>query len=254
MKQLLSQFNSSDSLDRFHAGKLSRALPHLALTDLLQLCLQFAEETAWHEFARRTEPLIAGVVMKTVHRWTRPTLGLVEDLVQETYLKLCVNNFRALREFECEHENALYGFLKIVASNVVHDHFRSTYSQKRGSGREEEDLEQVSVSVAMCRYSMGHADRCVLLGEIDDCLVDRATDPAFARDYAIFWLYYREGLTAKAISELPSVSLSVKGVESVVGRLTRFVRLSLNALPPQRTIPTHTSTNHKQAANRTASG
>jgi RNA polymerase sigma-70 factor (ECF subfamily) len=159
---------------------------------------------------------------------------LVEDLLQETYLKLCAENFRALRGLECEHESALYGFLKVVTSNVVHDHFRSAYSQKRGCGRVEENLEQVPMSTAFCSRSLDHADRRILLDEIDDCLADRAADPTFSRDYAIFWLYYREGLTAKAISELPSVGLTVKGVESVVGRLTRFVRLRLNSSKAQQ--------------------
>jgi RNA polymerase sigma-70 factor, ECF subfamily len=44
----------------------------------------------------------------------------------------------------------------------------------------------------------------------------------------IFWLYYRDGLTARAIAQLPGIRLSVKGVESTIHRLTRRVRLRLN--------------------------
>lgn len=40
----------------------------------------------------------------------------------------------------------------------------------------------------------------------------------------IFWLYYRDGLTTRAISSLPFVGLSTKGVESTIHRLTRMVR------------------------------
>ena len=68
-------------------------------------------------------------------RWTEVSPGLVDDLVQNTFLKLCADNFKALREFEFRHEHALTGFLKVVASNVVRDHLRSSLSQKHGNGK-----------------------------------------------------------------------------------------------------------------------
>jgi len=152
---------------------------------------------------------------------------MVDDLVQETYVKLCANDFKALRDFECEHENALYGFLKVVASHVVHDHFRSSFSQKRGSGKQEEELEQVSVSFADTGVSVKDMDREILFHEISQCLESRAAGPHFARDYAIFWLYYVQGYTAKAIARLPHIGLTIKGVESTLLRLTRLVREGL---------------------------
>ena len=44
------------------------------------------------------------------------------------------------------------------------------------------------------------------------------------RDRTIFWLYYRQGLTTKAIATLPAIGLTIKGVESTLGRLTKMVR------------------------------
>jgi RNA polymerase sigma-70 factor (ECF subfamily) len=163
--------------------------------------------------------------MKTLRRLRNgknPAPHETDDLVQDTLLKLCANNFRALHSFDCQHENALFGFLKVVASNVVQDHFRSSHSQKRGSGREEEELDpacdgHVDVS----------AERNILIGEIHRCLESEASE----RDCMIFWLYYQQGLTAKAISELPAIGLTVKGVESTLLRLTRLVREKMNAKP-----------------------
>src|SRR5262245_14813683 len=104
------------------------ATPTLSSTDLpleqlLGVCLETGEETLWTEFVRRSQPLIAGVVAKTIRRWVKPSRTIVDDLVQETYLKLCLNNFKALRRFIPQHENALYGFLRVVTSNAVQDHF-----------------------------------------------------------------------------------------------------------------------------------
>ena len=102
---------------------------------LLSLCLRSRDEALWTEFIRRTQPVIAGVIVKAIRHWTNPYPAVVDDLVQETYLKLCANDFKCLREFVCNHENALYGFLKVVASHVVHDHFRNSYSQKMAQSR-----------------------------------------------------------------------------------------------------------------------
>ncbi len=197
----------------------------LSAQELLRLCLGSRDDALWEEFVRRTQPCIAGVIGKTVRRWTMPSPSLVDDLVQETCVKLFANNCKALREFECEHENALYGFLKTVASNVVHDHFRVSYSQKRGSGREDEDLEKISATVP---GATGNADRNILFNEILRCLRDLSAEPNFARDWAIFQLYYFDGLTAKAISRLPGIDLTVKGVESTLLRLVRYIKSRLD--------------------------
>src|ERR1700680_3249811 len=48
---------------------------HLTFHDLLLLCLRSRDEFLWTEFIRRSQPVIAGVVVKTVRRWTTPTGG-----------------------------------------------------------------------------------------------------------------------------------------------------------------------------------
>lgn len=204
----------------------------LSAQELVQLCLASQDQMPWFEFVRRFRPLIFGVVVKSLRRWTIPDRAMVDDLIQETFFKLCANNFRALRTFDYEHENSLFGFLKTVASNVVQDHVRTTYSQKRGSGREEEDLDSVSATVASGNSFADDAHRRILISEIKNCLNEEAAEePNFRRDSAIFWLYYRHGLTAKAISQIPAIGLTVKGVESTLLRLTRLVRAKLTEKP-----------------------
>lgn len=200
----------------------------LSSQDLLRLCLQAKDESLWLEFVRRFQPLIARIVVKSIRRWTMPTPALADDLVQETYLKLCANDFRALRQFDCQHENALFAFLKVIASNVVQDHFRSSYSQKRGSGKQEEDIETVSVGGTANSNFTAAAERKILIAEIGRCLESQADEANFPRDRTIFWLYYQQGLTAKAISQLPGMDLTVKGVESTLLRLTRLLRERMN--------------------------
>ena len=209
-------------------GRLSLEHQQLPLHELLPKCLcSGRSDLLWSEFIRRSQPVIAGVIVRTMRRWTSPSPTMVDDLVQETYLKLCANDFRALREFECEHENALYGFLKVVASHVVHDHFRGSFSQKRGNGRDAEDLDRADAGPARAAVSERCVERQILFHQITGCLKNRASGPTFARDYAIFWLYYVQGYTARAIAQLPSIGLTIKGVESTIMRLTRLVREGL---------------------------
>ena len=209
----------------------------LSAKELVQLCLDSQDkaeaEAAWTEFVRRFQPLIAGVVNKCVFRRFGPNPAPVDDLVQDTYLKLCANNFKALRDFKFHHEDALFGFLKTVASHIVEDYFRVLRSQKRGSVREEEDIDEVHPAAPSSTGAYQQAELEILKGEIEKCLAELAWEPNFVRDYAIFWLYYRYGFTAKAISQLPGIRLSLKGVESTLLRLARYIRARLGNGPAQ---------------------
>jgi RNA polymerase sigma-70 factor, ECF subfamily len=55
------------------------------------------------------------------------------------------------------------------------------------------------------------------------------------RDRTIFWLYYRQGMTAKEITGLPGIGLSLKGVESALHRLVKLVRDHLVEVRPGKT-------------------
>lgn len=211
----------------------------LSSLQLLQSCLTRYEESAWVEFVGRFQSLIAAVVMKTLRRCMNPNMGLVDDLVQETYLKLLANNFKALRQFDYRHEHALAGFLKVVASNVTQDYLRSSLCPKRGGGKGENDLEQAVLWTESRVNSAEQMEREITLHQVQQCLERELTEPNLTRDCRIFWLYYRDGLTAKAISRRAGIGLSIKGVESALFRLTHLVRTKLgqpgrNGRQPER--------------------
>ena len=194
----------------------------LSLQELLQLCLATHDPALWQEFNRRVQPLISRVVFNTVKRcrWASPDPALVDDLTQDTFLKLCANDFRALREFHFEHENSLFGFLKTVASNVAQDYLRREYSRKHGGGVEEVDLDDAIIPARPV-----DTQTQILVAEVQRILEEELkNDASRERDITIFWLYYRWGFTAKEISKIRSIGLTVKGVESVLLRLTRLIR------------------------------
>jgi hypothetical protein len=65
------------------------------------------------------------------------------------------------------------------------------------------------------------------MDEIEKCLQQRKGEPNFDRDYRIFCLYYCDGHTANAISQMPGIGLDVKGVESALLRLIKWLRAKL---------------------------
>ena len=227
-----SEWNAAQASSQTPVAKRSSSVQFLSheelpLSELLRLCLESEQEALWTEFVSRSHPIIAGVIIKTIRRWTRPDPSLIDDMVQETYSRLCRNDFKALRHFISRHENSVFGYLKVVASNTVRDHFRAVNSRKRGNGMTHIPL--YCVPLAESNDASPVVERRVHLRTVDACLETCLHGPNSSRDRMIFWLYYREGLTAKEISGLPPIKLSMKGVENTIWRLVHLVRTKLNS-------------------------
>ena len=190
---------------------------------------------AWEEFVRRFHRLIATVALRIARRWGDPSPQVIDDVVQETYLKLCAGNFRILRIFKSHHPDAFYGYLRVVTANIAHDHFKAAHSAKRGSGTVEVAAD-AQITSAADTFATGvgvkSSERGILLREVDAVLKRLAAGPHLERDRRVFWMYYRVGLTARAIAALPSIGLSTKGVESTILRLTRLLQQELDRSQP----------------------
>src|SRR5262249_49466908 len=146
---------------------------------------------------------------------------LADDLVQEVLLRLCENNFSALRRFEGNDPQVLGYYLRAIACNTVQDYFRSRRSSKRGSGKEHSLVEDTDglVEPHGPATALSPIEKEILINQIDHCLKSAPKKDVTSRDRSIFWMYFRHGMSAKAISELPAIRLSSKGVESALQRL-----------------------------------
>jgi RNA polymerase sigma-70 factor (ECF subfamily) len=159
----------------------------------------------------------------------------VDDLIQDTYLKLCDNDSRLLRTFEPLREDSIYGFLKVVAANVVHDHFKAALAAKRGASQTGPMVESSgAASVATNFDSFSAVSHRLQIEYVDQALQSVTEGRDQEKKRVIFWLRHRQGLTASEIAAIPSIGLTTEGVESVLMRLTAVLRSHLaSSLPHQ---------------------
>jgi RNA polymerase sigma-70 factor (ECF subfamily) len=206
-------------------------------TELVRTCAGSKDERAWAEFIRRFQVVIAGTVLRTARHFGEPSRAQLDDLVQDTYLKLCENNSRLLASFRPQHENSIYGFLKVVAANVVHDHFKFARAAKRGAGHTEAIVEPIQVdpkttSTHTCDIATQHLQ----LEQIEKILRQVTAGKDQERKRTIFWLRHRLGLTAGEIASIPSIGLTTEGVESVLMRLASMIRGHVASSGPHREV------------------
>jgi len=198
---------------------------YLSLKDVVCLCAGSGDDEAWEEFVLRVGRPISLTIMRTASLWGEPSRSLVEDLVQVTYLKLWEGGRRLLRDFAIQRPEAILGYLKKTAANATHDYFKHGHSQ--ASGGNQPHVSTGNLDPEAGQEVHGSQDSIafgIFLNEIDDCLKRCLSGPDQQRDRMIFWLYFRQGMSAKEIASLPGIALSATGVGSVLERLKHGIR------------------------------
>lgn len=197
----------------------------LSSPELVRACAGSKDEAAWAEFIRRFHIVIAAAVLRTARRWGEPSRSQLDDLIQDTYLKLCEDNSRLLRSFQPRRDDSIYGFLKVVAANVVHDHFKAALAAKRGAGQTEALADPVQMDPKIpATNSFEVVGQHLQLVQVDKILTQLTAGKDQERKRMIFWLRHRQGLTASEIAAIPSLGLTTEGVESVLMRLVAMIR------------------------------
>src|SRR5262249_30148671 len=148
----------------------------LTISDLLKGCLDSNNAGAWEEFICRFHRTIAASICKTLRAGGAYDPALMEDLVQDAFVRLCADRCRSLREFEAANEACFYGYLRAMAINVVRDYFRRVRSIKRHGDATAEPLDSVKEEPrAVHESEQGYQDSLVLQ-RIDKLL--QSGDPA----------------------------------------------------------------------------
>jgi RNA polymerase sigma-70 factor (ECF subfamily) len=214
---------------------------------LARICAYSAQAPEWEEFVRIVSPVVSLAARRVSAVWGDPSSATVSEIVQEVFLKLCEDERRILREFEDRGNDSFLKLLRMITASVGTDHFRRTRAEKRGGRSQSVPLEP---HISSDDVSDSKATEAVewpsLIAQLDG-LLKLYPNTVSARDRNLFWLYYRQGLTADAISRIPAIGLTPKGVESALLRLTRLLRETIvngkpkpdtseKKLPPPRKV------------------
>jgi len=196
----------------------------LSVNELAKACSHSSDAGEWAEFLRRCTPLASVVALRVARLWTNSaTPAMVEDIVQEVFLKLCEQERRILRDFEPRGDDSFFGLLRIVTGSVANDYFRRQHSAKRGGKVVTSSLGEDTYPLHVSGDDCDELEQTVLLTQVDELL--RSDPEAISeRDRSFFWLYYQQGFTAVEIAGSAGSSLTPKGVESALRRITKWAR------------------------------
>jgi RNA polymerase sigma-70 factor, ECF subfamily len=210
------------------------------VNELARACAHSTEAAEWDSFLRRCAPVAATVAARLTRLWVgTATPSIVDDIVQEIFLKLCEQERRILRDFTPRGEDSFLGLLRVVSASVANDYFRRQHSEKRGGKVVTIGLEDTIAQPF--RAGDAAANRSVLFAELDD-LLRSAGGPTSERDRTLFWLYYLQGLTADEIAQLPGSGLTAKGVESALRRVANWLRKEVeHGRPGHRIAPANSA-------------
>src|SRR5262245_65529736 len=98
--------------------------------------------------------------------------------------------------------------MKKTAANVTHDHFKHHHSQSSGGDRTHVSTSELDLEAA--KEAHGSQERIafgLFLTEIDEWLKRGLSGPDQERDRMIFWLYFRQGMSAKEIASLSAIGM-----------------------------------------------
>jgi RNA polymerase sigma factor (sigma-70 family) len=202
-----------------------------------------SDDPAWPEFFSRFHHRLRLIVYRSLmtERSRRRHLAIgqpaevVEDLVQDVYLKLLAGKRRALAQFEGKSEHSIYTYLATIAVNTVRDHVKKMGARKTppaavsleeplvaadgpGEGRNWRDRLESRDPTPEDEARLSELDE-----RIDRVLERTARGSAGQRDRLVFRLYFVERLTVNEIAGR-GVGLSASGVEKCIRRLREILQ------------------------------
>src|ERR1044072_9637554 len=110
MVVFLRTYNTTSKSEEMESQPRPVSFAQLSPESLIQMCVDGAV-AAWEGFMRRYHRLIAGVIFRTTQKWGESSPTTLDDLIQETYLQLCADQYRLLRAYDPKHPDAIYGYL-----------------------------------------------------------------------------------------------------------------------------------------------
>ena len=216
-------------------------LKRISNTKLIKLCASNPRnESAWLEFYRRFDERIGLVVYRECKErrvTNNPTQlrQIVQDLVQDVYMRLVENNCRALKSFKGKSENSIYTYLGIIAKNVVLNYVIMMGAQKRPTVVKSIDeifksLDKTGEITLKNSGKMTNAKadeklRQIFFEETIDELLDKCVKGRDKeRNKLIFKLYFFDGFSPEEITLYFRMPVSPKRIGNIIADIKQEMR------------------------------
>ncbi len=204
-------------------------------------CLQAADETAWTAFVERFEPALIWGIRRALRSLgcERNRDDLVADLLQESYCKILARERRILRMCRERDGRALDAFFGRVGERCARDSFRARWADKRGS-RNRVVAWSDAVEDRVVAASSSSPEERLLMSEARSKLLDKcrraAGDRKRERNFRVLVMAFLEGLSSREIAERFAGRLSRTCIDSVVYRARRRLLKEGSVLGDRRAV------------------
>jgi len=193
-------------------------------SDFLRECgRQLTNPVLWQKFQERFQKLLFTYLLRGLRYRREPgnMCDLVNDLIQDVYMRLVQNEGQMLKCFRGNTDFSVMAFLARISMSAITDHYRHQTAQKRQapqvvSSMDQPGNEAAEFNVAAIPFSIDVMR-----------FVDFENDQRHAaRNALIFKLHYIDGFTPTAIAAFPGFALSVSEIDAVLPRLKARLRES----------------------------
>ena len=202
------------------------------LIEILRDCLREPGSAHCDVFVRRTRPVIAQTVNRTLARYSFSSQCLPEDLLQDIFLKLCEGNKKVLRAFRGADSVSLCAYLRAIAASVTIDFINSAQTKTHGGDAQTDSLDDPDSGIVVPdKTPLARMELQFLLDRVKRCLIGWKE-----RDKTVFWLHHRSGYAPREIAAFPGLGLKRDGVEMLLYRLTKEVTKCVKSAPGSATF------------------
>lgn len=196
------------------------------------------ESAAWDEFVHRYHRKIVLYAVRASRIVAEPNAKSADvrnDLIQDVYLRLLANDYRALDVWRGDTEQSFLNYLATIVHAVACDTLKRRRSLKRAARVVSLDApascEGTPLGDTIPAPDRDSPERVLfehLAPERLRAILERAErGPQGRRNQVIFMLHAIEGLTAAEIANLPGLEISVANVESAIRRTRERLRFTL---------------------------
>jgi RNA polymerase sigma factor (sigma-70 family) len=200
---------------------VSKLFSETTIEEIIAQCVS-NDTSAWEKFVKHFHGHVMFCALRENNK-SGTSKNDVNELVQEVFLSLLSNDYKTLREFRGSTEAELNAYLSTIVYNISINLLRKEIAYKRKSISFNQLLDMSEQMIDDLSPDKILEDK-LLAQEVQELLKSVLTGNNVSRDAFIFYLNAVVGLSARDIAKMPSISLSITNVQTIIRRTKEKLR------------------------------